>query len=199
MCFLYLLFLLQVKVDKYGRSSYLKTKEQKARKISRLGEWWELIFGPFYWALYARNSHSMETSSCCNSQLLAVQLLQILACAATVQLQGWGQLKYLYLVLGAKSWVLGTYLYLTLWNSKVLGTYLYLKARYLVLVQVFPSTFVKLICIFRLKFGICFLQKVTTKHHNHKLLKWFILCAHSMGSPDIKTGLPPLVCRPEIP
>ena len=114
--------------------------------------------------------------------------------------QGWGQVKYLYLVLDAKYWVLGTYLYLTLWNSKVLDTYLYLKAnwKYLILVQVLSSTFVKLTCIFRLNFGICFLYQVTTKHHD-KLLKWFILCAHSMGSPDIRTGLPPLICRLEVP
>ena len=71
--------------------------------------------------------------------------------------QGWGQVKYSYLVLDTKSRVLGTYLYLTLWNSKVCGTYLYLKAKYLILVQVLSSTFVKLTYIFRLKFGICFL------------------------------------------
>ena len=113
--------------------------------------------------------------------------------------QGWAQVKYLYLVLDAKIWVLGTYLYLTPWNSKVLGTYLYLKAKYLILVQVLSSTFVRLRCIFRLKFGICFLQQVTTKHHDHELLKWSILCASSMGSPDIKIGLPLLICRLRIP
>ena len=75
------------------------------------------------------------------------------------EVQGWGQVKYLYLVFDGKSPVLGTYLYLTLWNSKVLGTYLYLKAKYLILVQVLSSTIVKLTYIFRLKFGICFVNK----------------------------------------
>ena len=53
--------------------------------------------------------------------------------------QGWGQVKYLYmyLVLDANYWVLGTYLYLTIWNSKVLGTYLYLMAKVL---DTCPST-----------------------------------------------------------
>ena len=32
--------------------------------------------------------------------------------------QGWGQVKYLYLVLGADYRVLGTYLYLAFWNSR---------------------------------------------------------------------------------
>ena len=51
--------------------------------------------------------------------------------------QGWGQVKYLYLVLDANYRVLGTYLYLTFWNSKVLGTYLYLMAKVL---DTCPST-----------------------------------------------------------
>ena len=40
-------------------------------------------------------------------------------------IQGWGQVQYLYLVLDAKSWEL--------------GTYLYLKAKYLILVQVLST------------------------------------------------------------
>ena len=52
--------------------------------------------------------------------------------------QGWGQVKYLYLVLDAQYQVLGTYLYLVLRNSEVLGTYLYLKAKVL---GTCPSTF----------------------------------------------------------
>ena len=48
--------------------------------------------------------------------------------------QGWGQVKYL--VLDANYQVLGTYLYLTFWNSKVLGTYLYLMAKVLDTFQV---------------------------------------------------------------
>ena len=73
--------------------------------------------------------------------------------------QGWGQVKYLYMVLDAKSRVLGTYLYLTLWNSKVLGTYLYLKAKYLILVQVLSSTFVKLTFISGLNLKYVFFNR----------------------------------------
>ena len=45
--------------------------------------------------------------------------------------QGWGQVKYLHLVLDAIYRVLGTYLYLVFWNSKVLGSFLYLMAKVL--------------------------------------------------------------------
>ena len=88
-----------------------------------------------------------------------MRICEKIDCYNGTALQGWGQVKYLYLVLDAKSGVLGTYLYLTLWNSKVLGTYLYLKAKYLILVQVLSSTFVKLTCIFRLKFEYVFFNK----------------------------------------
>ena len=47
---------------------------------------------------------------------------------------GYGQVKYLCLVFDAKYMyrVLGTYMYLAFWNSKVvLSTYLYLKAKVL--------------------------------------------------------------------
>ena len=84
--------------------------------------------------------------NCCTADLCGAKKKKLLThCPlgkVAILNQGWGQVKYLYLVLDAKSWVLGTYLYLTFWNSKVLGTYLYSKAKYLILVQVLSSTFV---------------------------------------------------------
>ena len=73
----------------------------------------------------------------CSIMLYAIQHVSCFIACSRAQHQGWGQVKYLYLVLGANYRVLGTYLYLTFWNSKVLGTYLYLMAKVL---DTCPST-----------------------------------------------------------
>ena len=79
------------------------------------------------------------------------------------ELQGWGQVKYLYLVLDAKYQVLGTYL--VVWNSKILGTYLYLMTKVL---DTCPST--QVLCQIN-KYSVLnllfyFLVQYTIKHLN---------------------------------
>ena len=103
--------------------------------------------------------------------------------------------KYLYLILETWCKILSTWYLFVLDPSKFKSTW-YLRTKVL---DTGPKTFKYLCQINKIQswnFGIYFLQHIATKHYKHKLLKWFILCAHSMGSLDIKLGLPPLICRP---
>ena len=88
-------------------------------------------------------------------------------------------------VFHAKPRVLGAYLSLTLWNSKVLYTYLYLKAKYLILVQVLLS----INKYSGLNLWIHFLNKsplntIIISYRKFEMVH--IVCAHSMWSLDIK-------------
>ena len=114
--------------------------------------------------------------------------------AALVQImawcQGWGQVKYLYLVPDADCWVLGTYFVLGLlklkstWHLLVLG-----RPKYLILVQVLRY-FCQINKYSVLNLWICSLQQFTTEHHNQNYWDGSIGCADSMCQ-DVKTGLSP--------